>query len=77
MSEHTTVGSLARELGERAGKDVPPRIISDLFYKRILSDKRCPILAGRRIIPRDYVPEVERALLVRGLIPGLVGGVEE
>lgn len=69
MSEHTTVGGIARDLGAKLGKDVSSRVISDLFYKRILSDERCPILGGRRLIPRDYVPEIERALRERGSIP--------
>ncbi len=76
MSEHTTVGDIARDPGEKTGTDVPPRVISDLFYKRVLSDVRCPILGGRRLIPRDYVPEVERALRDRGVIPRRAEGKE-
>ncbi len=67
VNQHTTVGDLARDIGERIGREVPPRVISDLFYKRVLSDERCPILGGRRLIPRDYIPEVERVLKDRGL----------
>ena len=76
MSEHTTIGDIARQLGVMAGKDVPPRVISDLFYKRVLSTERCPILGGRRLVPVDYVPVIERALRDRGMIPGPAGGEE-
>jgi hypothetical protein len=39
-----------------------PRDISDLFYQRIVSDERCPVVGGRRLIPADMVPEIEAAL---------------
>lgn len=73
MSEHTTVGDLARELSARTGGDISPRVISDLFYTRALSDEHCPILGGRRLIPRGYIPEIERALRERGVLPERAG----
>ena len=42
---HLSVSEAARRLGAR------PRDISDLFYKRRLSDHSCPIVGGRRLIP--------------------------
>ena len=77
MAEHMTVGGLIHELSRRVGQEVLPRAISDLFYNRVLSDERCPILGGRRLIPRDYVPEVERVLRERGVIRAVAGGASE
>jgi hypothetical protein len=47
---------------------VAPRALSDLFYQRVLSDEACPVVEGRRIIPLSYLPHIEAALRVRGLI---------
>src|SRR3954447_1438440 len=43
-----TVSDVARQHGVR------PRDISDLFYNRELSDKKCPVVGGRRLIPPEY-----------------------
>ncbi len=43
---------------------VTPRAISNALYDRKLDVSRCPIVAGRRLIPRDYLPEI--AAVVRG-----------
>ena len=66
---HVTVSDLGRRYR------VPPRVISDLFYARKLDDRRCPIVGGRRLIPVDYLPEVESALRAAGHLP-LEGGVQ-
>jgi hypothetical protein len=55
-----TVSEIARQFG------VPPRTISDLFYARRLDDRRCPIVGGRRMIPVEYLPDVESALRTAG-----------
>jgi hypothetical protein len=68
MIECSSVGELAREVRSRHGVVIRPRDISDLFYNRLLTDDRCPIVGGRRMIPRDFVPNIEEALSVRGLI---------
>jgi hypothetical protein len=57
-----TVSTLARRYG------VAPRKISDLFYSREIDDQACPIVAGRRLIPADFVPKIEAALRERGLL---------
>ena len=62
MTELLTVSDVARLISTRTGKPVSPRQISDLFYKRYLSDRACPIVGGRRLIRCDYVPHVLSAL---------------
>lgn len=69
MREYKTVSEVTRELGVRFRVVVRPRVISDLFYGRMLDDARCPILCGRRMIPADYIPTIIAALRDRGLIP--------
>jgi hypothetical protein len=58
--KHFIVSEVARRLGAR------PRHISALFYERRLEDERCPIVGGRRLIPEDYIPEIEAALREAG-----------
>jgi hypothetical protein len=60
VHQHATVSEAARRWG------IPPRVISDLFYARRLDDRRCPIIGGKRLIPPDYLPEVERVLREAG-----------
>lgn len=60
MDGYHLVSEIARRF------NVPPRAISDLFYARRLDDRRCPIIGGRRLIPTDYLPEVEAALRAAG-----------
>jgi hypothetical protein len=58
--------SFVSEVARRYG--VRPRDISDLFYGRVLDDRKCPVVAGRRCIPEDYLSDVEAALRDRGLL---------
>jgi hypothetical protein len=58
-----TIGQLSRRF------DVPPRVISDLFYARKLDAKRCPIVGGRRLVPESYVAELVRVLRAGGHLP--------
>jgi hypothetical protein len=51
-----TISEIARRLG------IPPRAISDMFYARRLDDARCPVISGRRLVPVDYLPAIEKAL---------------
>ena len=62
MSDFVTVSEVARDLEAEHGCTISPRTISDLFYRRELRDDLCPIVGGRRLIPRHYVCEIERAL---------------
>jgi len=59
MPNQLTVSEIARRMG------VSPRVISDLFYQRQLSDEICPVIGGRRFIPADYLPVIEAALKER------------
>ena len=43
-----------------------PRDISDLFYRRQLRDDLCPIVAGRRLIPEDYLDTIASELAKAG-----------
>lgn len=53
---YLSVSEAARRLGAN------PREISELFYRRRLSDSRCPIVGGRRLIPADYLAVIEIVL---------------
>jgi len=46
----------------------PPRKLSDLFYARKLDENRCILIGGRRFIPADYIPEIERVLRETGIL---------
>ena len=63
-----SVGEAADDLTDRLGETVRPRWISDLFYGRELRDDLCPIIAGRRLIPRSYLPTIMMAMRRRGWI---------
>ena len=53
---YLSVSEVARRLGAR------PKDISDLFYARHLSDAKCPVVGGRRLIPDTYVERIRNAL---------------
>ena len=55
-----SVSEAARRLGAK------PKDISDLFYNRQLRDDIAPIVAGRRVIPEDYVHVIGDALRRNG-----------
>jgi hypothetical protein len=61
VTQHLSVSEAARLLKAR------PRDISDLFYRRRLRDDLCPIVAGRRLIPRDYMEIIADELRRAGL----------
>jgi hypothetical protein len=65
MSDPLSVSDAARELSDARNK-VKPRDISDLFYRRVLNDEYCRIVAGRRLIPRDYLSIIRWALRKSG-----------
>jgi hypothetical protein len=65
---HLSVSEAARRIGAR------PKDISDLFYQRKLDDRRCPIVAGRRLIPTDYLPSIEAVLRDLGKLEAVHAG---
>ena len=54
MGNAFLVGELARMLG------VEPRRISVYLYNKGVDEKRAPIVAGRRLIPRGLASEIKR-----------------
>ena len=56
-----SVGDVARQLGVR------PSVITQLFYERRIRDDRCPIVAGRRLIPPDIVEVIAMELHRKGM----------
>jgi hypothetical protein len=54
-----SAGQTAQRLGVR------PRDVSDLFYTGVLREDICPVIAGRRLIPEHYLPQVAAALYRR------------
>ena len=73
MDNRLTVSEAARELSVRHGCIVSPKTLTDLFYRRDLDDIYCPIVGGRRLIPPDFLPVVERVLRRRGHLPPVQG----
>ena len=67
-SSYVSVGEGADELTQTLGQTIRPRWITDLFYQRELRDDLCPIIGGRRLIPRDYLPVIAMALRRHGWI---------
>ena len=61
-----SVSTAARELAEQLGWEVSPRDITLLFYYRDIPDDKAPVIAGRRVIERDLLPDIARALRRRG-----------
>jgi hypothetical protein len=59
--KYLSVGDVARQLGVR------PAVITALFYQRQLTGDRCPIVAGRRLIPPDYVDVIVMELRRKGI----------
>lgn len=49
------VGEVAKVVSQRLGRDVSPREITDLFYRRIMPDEMGPVVGGRRLIRREAV----------------------
>jgi hypothetical protein len=70
MDKRLTVSDVARELTVRHGVVVSPKTLTDLFYRRELDDIYCPIIGGRRLIPLDFLPTLERVLRRHGHLPG-------
>lgn len=56
MGNSVGVGEAARLLGE------PPGRISNGFCRAWFDLGRCPLVAGRRLIPEDYLPALAAIL---------------
>ncbi len=54
------------ELARRYG--VPPKFLSDLFWRGLLDGAACPIVRGRRQVPDHYLATVERVLKEAGAL---------
>ena len=74
--DELTVGAVAREIGRRTGVAVPPFIITNLFYRHKLDPERCRMVDRIRLIPAEYVAEIEAVLRRRGLLPAISKIVE-
>jgi hypothetical protein len=57
-----TASGAARELSKRMGRLVRPRDITNLLYERRIEDSLCPVVAGRRLIPRACLARIEAVL---------------
>lgn len=69
-----SVGEAAAVLSAELGETVKPRWITTLAYDQELRDDYCPMIGGRRLIMRSYLPEVARALRRRGWVRPLPKG---
>jgi hypothetical protein len=67
MPDFLSVSEAARELNEQLGIAIRPQDITNLFYRRELRDDACPIVGGRRLIPRDHLAMIGKQLRQRGL----------
>jgi hypothetical protein len=63
MMDFLSVGEAARLCNARSPKDV-----TSLFYRGELRDDICPIVGGRRVIPKEYIPTLEMVLRRKGWI---------
>ena len=61
---YLSVGEVARRLGVR------PQQITQLFYERRLREDLCPLVAGRRLIPDDYLSLIAAELRRKGVAVG-------
>src|SRR4051812_19078684 len=67
--EYLTVTDVVNEANRRFGAGAVPRSVSDWFYARKLDIGRCPIVGGRRLIPRDYAEVILAMLRDRAQVP--------
>jgi hypothetical protein len=57
-----SLSDVARRFG------IAPRVLSDLFYQRKLDDARRVVIGSQRLIPANYLPEIEAVLREAGKI---------
>lgn len=65
LTEYLTVSQAAAELSAALAEAVRPRDVSDLFYGRGVPDALGPVVGGRRLVRRDALPAIGRALRAR------------
>lgn len=61
LDDVLAVGQVADHLGVR------PQQIAELFYRHRVNPKRAPVVAGRRLIPKELVPIIAMELRRRGV----------
>ena len=66
-----SISEAARGLG------VPPHRLSNLFFQRRLPQELAPMLCGRRVVPVDSLPELQRLLAGLAEKPLLAGKVAD
>lgn len=57
-----SVGDCAREISTQYKVQLHPKVISDAFYAGQVDSSTCPIVAGRRMVPREFLPNLVAAL---------------
>ena len=61
-----SVSDAARLIAAGLRREVSPRQITRLFYERALPDDQAQIVAGRRMIPGELLPQIANELRRRG-----------
>lgn len=56
LNDFLTAGAAADRIG------ATPKDVSDAIYRRRVDVSRCPVVAGRRLIPTDLLPELRKAI---------------
>ena len=70
--ELLSVSDAVRRLALQYGAErLKPADITGLFYSRRLADDTCPIVAGRRLIPENYLAVLAMELRRAGKLPRL------
>ena len=70
LNDISAVGQVADYLGVR------PQLITELFYRRQVNPKTAPVVAGRRLIPKELIPVIAMQLRRRGIrVKGVPCGV--
>ena len=70
LDDISAVGQVADYLG------VKPQLITELFYRHQIDPKRAPVVAGRRLIPKELIPIIAMQLRRWGIrVKGVPCGV--
>jgi hypothetical protein len=65
VSNAGTPSQIAERIRQVGMEWVLARHISDLIFQRRLNLEKCPVVAGRRLIPLSMIPEIMRLLQCR------------